>query len=227
MVEVTATRGDRTRAAITAAAAEHLAAHGLTGMRGAAVADDAGVAEATVWFHFGTKAGLLVAVMEDYYDRLVTDVADVVDAADTPVGRLEAFVTFWLHRMADDLPLVGEFERHGRSGHDPEVVAAFAACNRRITRPFERLVEDLVAGGHLRPDVPTWLVRDVVFGTAEHLVVGRALTGRDTDLGAAAALLLDVVRHGIGAMPADTGVADGGPTLATIDAKLDRLLADG
>ena len=214
------TRGDRTRAAITAAASEHLARSGLEGMRGVGVAEDAGVSEATVWFHFGTKAGLLVAVMEAYYDELVADVADVVDAADSPTGRLEAFVRFWLRRMAADLALVGEFERHGRSGHDPEVIAAFAACNRRITRPFERLVEDLVAGGHLRGDVPTWLVRDVVFGTAEHLVVGRALTGRDSDLDAAADQLLDVVLHGVGT----GGGGTAGPTLATIDAKLDRLL---
>ena len=219
--EAAGTRGDRTRAAITAAAATHLATRGLRGMRGAAVAEDAGVSEATVWFHFGTKAGLLVAVMEAYYDRLVADVADVVDAADSPAGRLEAFVRFWLRRMSADLALVGEFQRHGRSGHDPDVVAAFAACNRRITRPFERLVEDLVASGALRGDVPTWLVRDVVFGTAEHLVVGRALTGRDTDLGAAADLLLDVVHRGVGAAAERDGP---GPTLATIDAKLDRLL---
>lgn len=213
-------RGDRTRAAILAAAARHLAASGLAGTRGAQVAADADVSEATVWFHFGTKAGLLVAVMEDYYDGLVADIAEVVDAADAPRGRLEAFARFWLARIAADLPLVGEFERHGRGGHDAAVVTAFAACNRRVTRGFERLVEDLVATGEVRGDLPTWIVRDTFFGTAEHLVVGRAVTGRDSDLAHAADLLLDVLLR---------GVAVAGPTaapasLAAIDAKLDRLL---
>ena len=190
-------------------------------MRGAAVGEAAGVSEATVWFHFGTKAGLLVAVMEHYYDQLVAAIDDVVAAADAPRGRLDAFTRFWLERMTADLALVAEFQRHGRNGHDEEVVAAFARCNRLVTRRFERLVEDLVATQEVRAEVPTWMVRDVFFGTAEHLLVARAVTGRTTDLAAAADLLLDVLFRGVapGTAPA------GGPTLATIDAKLDTLLA--
>lgn len=214
------TRGDRTRAAILAAAADHLAEHGLEGTRGSHVAADASVSEATVWFHFGSKAGLLVAVMEDYYDHLVAAIADVIEAADAPRGRLEAFARFWLTRMSADLPLLGEFERHGRNGHDPDVVAAFAACNRRVTRGFERLVEDLAATGEVRADLPTWIVRDTFFGTAEHLVVGRAVTGRSTDLAASADLLLDVLLHGV----ATEAAGQRQPSLATIDAKLDVLL---
>lgn len=215
-----ATRGDRTRAAILAAATDHLAEHGLEGLRGSHVATDAEVSEATVWFHFGTKAGLLVAVMEAYYDVLVADIAEVVEAADSPRARLEAFAHFWLRRMTADLALVGEFERHGRSGHDDEVVAAFAACNRRVTRTFERLVEDLAATGDVRDDLPTWIVRDTFFGTAEHLVVGRALTGRDTDLDAASGLLLTVLLHGT----AGAGTSDDNPSLAALDRKLDEVL---
>lgn len=213
-------RGDRTRAAILTAAADHLAEHGLEGTRGAQVAADADVSEGTVWFHFGTKAGLLVAVMEDYYDRLVGDIAAVVDAADSPRARLEAFARFWLRRIAADLALVGEFERHGRAGHDPEVVAAFAGCNRRITRGFERLVEDLVATGEVRGDLPTWIVRDTFFGTAEHVLVGRAVTGRDTDLEQATELLLELLLHGAGRSTTPRSA----PSLAVIDAKLDLLL---
>ena len=222
----TTTRGDRTRASVLTAATGHLAAHGLEGLRGGQVAADAGVSEATVWFHFGTKQGLLIAVMEAYYDGLVADIDDVVASASSPIGRLEAFAHFWLRRMAKDLPLVGEFERHGRTGHDDDVVTAFASCNRRITRGFERLVEDLTAGGRLREDLPTWIVRDTFFGTAEHLVVGRAVTGRATDLDHAAQLLLTVLLEGVGTIPGPGATAaTDGPTLASLDAKLDRLLA--
>lgn len=216
------TRGDRTRASVLAAAATHLAEHGLEGLRGAQVAADAGVSEATVWFHFGTKQGLLIAAMESYYDELVAEIDDVVAAGTSPVERLEAFARFWLERMSRDLPLVGEFGRQGRSGHDDDVVAAFAASNRRVTRGFERLVQDLTASGHLRSDLPTWIVRDTFFGTAEHLLIGRAVTGRATDLDATAQLLLTVLLEGVGGTTA-TG-DDDRPTLATLDAKLDRLL---
>lgn len=216
------TRGDRTRAAILEAAARHLAEVGLEGLRAPQVAGEAGVSEATVWFHFGTKAGLLVAVMEAYYDRLVTDLAEVVDRATTPRDRLAAFAHAWLHRIAGDLALVGELGRHGRHAPHDEVGTAFAACNRRVTRLFERLVEDLVATGTLRPDVSPRLVRDAFFGTSEHLLVGRHVTGRRDDLDELADELLRLLLDGAAVAAAPEPEAP--DPLVAMDRKLDRLL---
>lgn len=213
------TRGDRTRAAIVRAATDHLVRHRLEGLRGRDVGEDAGVSEASVWFHFGTKSGLLVAVMQTYYDELVRDLERVVDDASSPRDRLTAFARFWFERMSRDLVLVGELGRHGRFGPDGDVVAAFAACNRRVTRLFERVVEDLAASGALRDDVAPRLLRDAFFGTAEHMIVGRAVAGRAGTVDDDATALLDVVLRGIG-----PGRDDAGPSLAGIDAKLDRLL---
>lgn len=221
MAESTAATGT-TRDRLVRVASDHLARHGLDGLRGPAVAADAGVSEASVWHHLGSKTGLLVAVMQRYYDDLVVDADAVVAAAHGPHERLERFARFWLRRMSADLALVGELQRWGRASHDPVAVEAFADCNRRVTRLFERIVEDLVATGSVRGDLPTRVARDTFFGTAEHVVVGRAVTGRDDDLDEATDTLLDVLLHGIGA-EADRSPT---PSLATIDAKLDVLLAD-
>jgi TetR/AcrR family fatty acid metabolism transcriptional regulator len=218
------TRGDRTRAAVLEVAARHVASHGLDGMRGARVAAEADVSEATVWFHFGTKTGLLAAVMDAYYDRLVTDLTAVIDAQITPSARLDAFAHAWFARIAQDLPLVAELGRQGRHGHDPGLIARFADCNRGVTRLFERLVEDLIAGGTLRDDLAPRVMRDAFFGTAEHVLIGRAITGRPADLGGAARSVLDLLFYGAatGGRDATTPV---NPSLASLDAKLDALLA--
>jgi TetR/AcrR family fatty acid metabolism transcriptional regulator len=220
MTETTAGTGT-TRERLVAVASDHLARHGLDGLRGPAVAVDAGVSEASVWHHLGSKTGLLVAVMQRYYDDLLEDASAVVEAASSPRERLERFARFWLRRMSDDVAIVGELQRWGRASHDPVAVEAFADCNRRVTRLFERILEDLVATGSVRGDVPTRVARDAFFGTAEHVVVGRAVTGRDGDLDDAADTLLDVLLHGVGAEADRTTT----PSLATIDAKLDALLA--
>lgn len=55
---------DDTRARILHAAEEHLAAHGYDGTSLRAVTADAGVNLAAVNYHFGSKAGLLAAVLE-------------------------------------------------------------------------------------------------------------------------------------------------------------------
>ncbi len=202
------TRGDRTRAAILEAAAEDLSAHGLDGMRGPRVAAAAEVSEATVWFHFGTKAGLLVAVMEAYYADLLERLTATIDGASSPAERLETFCRAWFTAIDADMALVGELGRQGRAGHDPAVTESFATCNRRVTRLFERLVEDNVAAGSLRDDLPPRLVRDTFFGAAEHVLLRRRATGRPADLEAAADGVLSLLLRGAGSSPSRSGRPD-------------------
>jgi TetR/AcrR family transcriptional regulator, fatty acid metabolism regulator protein len=219
-----ATRGDRTRAAILGAARRRFAEHGFDRTRLAEIAADAGVAEPTVAFHFGSKSGLLVAVMRAEYDGLVREIEEVVAAPAAPEARLSAFARYWVHTLDERSDLIAVFGSQGRLGHGgAEFAAAFADCNRRVTRVFERLVQDLKAAGVLAAGVPARILRDAFFGTTEHLLLGRALTGRPADLDRAADDVLALLRHGAAAPRARA--ARTGPTLATLDAKLDELLA--
>ena len=223
-----ATRGDRTRAALLHAARRRFAEHGFDRTRLAEIAADAGVAEPTVAFHFGSKSGLLVAVMRAEYDALVREIEDVVAAPAAPEARLAAFARYWVHALDERSDLIAVFGSQGRLGHGgPEFAAAFADCNRRVTRVFERLVDDLKAAGAIAPEVPGRVLRDAFFGTTEHLLLGRALTGRPADLDRATDDVLALLFRGATAAPAPEGraAAADGPTLATLDAKLDALLA--
>jgi len=233
------TRGARTRAAVLAAARHRFADEGFDGTTGARIAADAGVSEPTIAFHFGSKAGLLVAVMRAYYDELLATIDEVLDDAAPPEQRLGAFAAFWLCHNAEELALLSVFGRHGRRSEPDEVVAAFRDCNRRVTRVFDALVEDLKHVGTVRADVPTRIVRDAFFGTTEHLMLGRALTGRPADLDAAADDLVALLLHGAAGPPAHPPPATGQDALDAqdaqdalgaldvlhvLDAKLDRVL---
>lgn len=223
------TRGERTRAAVLAAARSRFADEGYDGTTVARIAGDAGVSEPTVAFHFGSKAGLLVAVMRSYYDDLLASIEQVVDATAPPEDRLRAFAGFWLSHNAENLALLSVFGRHGRRAEPDEVVTAFTACNRQVTREFDRLVEDLKHVGTVDPQVPTRIVRDAFFGTTEHLMLGRALTGRPADLEQAAADLVALLLHGAARAAPTAGGEAARPTagaheLAAMHAKLDRIL---
>lgn len=216
----TGTRGERTRATVTAVATARFAEHGFEGTTVSRIAADAGVSQATVLFHFGSKSGLLVAVMQAYYDDLLTTIDDLLDATESPEERLRSFARWWLSHNAENLPLLSVLGRQGRRSDPDEVVVAFREANRRVTRFLDRLVEDLKHSGTLRPEVPTRIVRDAFFGTAEHLMVGRATTGRPRDLNEAADDLVSLLLHGAAA-PAPTEPDD---AVARIEAKLDRVL---
>lgn len=218
------TRGERTRAAVLAAARDHFASEGYDGATGARIAADAGVSEPTIAFHFGNKAGLLIAVMRGYYDDLLERIDDVVHAASDPSARLQEFARFWLTHNAAHHDLVAVFGRRGRRRPVDEIGAAFRAANRRVTRGFERLIDDLKHAGVVRDDVATRSVRDAFFGGAEHVLLGRVASGRSGDLSAAADDLVDLLLRGAAA--GDGGArASVAARLDEMEDKLDRVLA--
>ncbi len=216
------TKGERTRAAVLAAARARFASEGFDGATVASIASDAGVSEPTVAFHFGSKAGLLVAVIRDYYDDLLDALDAVIDPAAPPEQRLRDFARWWLHHNAENLSLLSVFGRQGRRSPRDEVVDTFLDANRRVTRVFDRLVEDLKHAGVLRPDVTTRIVRDAFFGTTEHLMLGRALTGRPDDLARAAEELVDLLFDGA----ATRSAVDDGPVTRADLRRLERRLDD-
>lgn len=218
------TRGDRTRRAILDAARRRLMERGFEDTTLGDVAAAAGVSGPTVAFHFGSKIGLLAAVVDDYYDDLLARVEPVIDAPSSPIDRLAAFARFWLQAIDGDFALFGVFLGHGGFRDvASESGLAMRRNNARVTRLLERLVDDLKSDGALRADVPTRLVRDAFFGTAEHVLRGRLHTDRPLDHRRAAGQILDLVLHGAAAQrPAEEGHVD---RLAAIDRKLDQLLA--
>ena len=213
------TRGERTRSVLVEAAAQRFQKFGFEKATTGDIARDAGVAEGTLFLHFGSKSGLLVGVMQRYYETLVEDLAEEASRGGTPEGRLRSLVKFWLHRVRRDWSLMRVFGQHGRFSDDPEMVSQFATMNRKVTRFFGGIFEDLKASGSIRPSFPTYILRDALFGTAEHLLIGIENTGRDRDLSQAADHLCDLL----------LGLSSGSeveiaPDLATLDAKVDRLL---
>ncbi|GAB2866020.1 TetR/AcrR family transcriptional regulator [Actinocorallia aurea] len=81
----------RTRAAILAAAAPVLYARGLDGIGVAELCAELGVSKETLYRHFGTKDGLVRAVLEQRSDHVVSWLgAAVEEAGDDPAARLGA-----------------------------------------------------------------------------------------------------------------------------------------
>jgi AcrR family transcriptional regulator len=216
------TRGARTRRTIVMAATRRFAADGFDETTLVDVAADAGVSGPTVAFHFGSKSGLLVAVINAHYEGLMAQIDEVVSAPSSPAERLVAFARYWVRPWDNDL--YGVFVAYGGwRMTDSESGVALRENNRRLTRVFERLVDDLKADGTLRTGVSTHLVRDAFFGTVEHVQRGQLHAKHPFDSDQIADEVLDLVLRGARATP--TASAGERPSLAAIDRKLDLLLA--
>lgn len=160
------------RRLLDAAAAELVAREGQMEIGG--VARRAGTAVGLSYHYFGSKAGLLAAVVEDFYDRYD---AAVIDANPLPGAvwaererlRVERLVDFMLAEPLAPLVLA-------RLSAEPEVAAVEA---RRLARHLT-LGADNIAGAQAKGQLPAGLDPRLRIGMIMgglRQAIGQALTG--------------------------------------------------
>ena len=157
-----------TRRRIVAAAAEQFVARGYGATLLDQVAEQAGVAVQTVYFHFGNKRTLLKHVM---------DVAAVGD--DEPVPLLERpwfkqiqeeteprrIIHRWLDGSRQIVHRVAPLMRvmRGAIGTDPELAAQWETNQQQTRTAYAVLAQLLAARDALKPGIDVDLARDIAF----------------------------------------------------------------
>jgi TetR/AcrR family transcriptional regulator, mexCD-oprJ operon repressor len=143
------------------------------------VATEAGIARATLYRYFSTRAELLEALAtraaEDAHERLTA-------------ARLEELETReGVHRAVRALLEVG----------DPlvalarERVGAHAAFTSAVEEPLRRLVERGQAEGHVRSDVPARWLAEMLLALVVSALGARPVLGREDAVAAISSLYLD------------------------------------
>jgi AcrR family transcriptional regulator len=100
---------ERTMAGIMAVATAEFAAKGLAGARIDAIADATHTSKRMIYYYYGSKEGLYLAVLEDAYRRIRATEADLHLADLSPVDALKALVGFTFdhhHHNQDFIRLV-------------------------------------------------------------------------------------------------------------------------
>lgn len=192
----TRARGDRTRAAIRTAATACFTELGYDAATTAEIGRRAGVSEATVFNHFSSKAGLLTALMEDFYAVLQAESEEAAAAPGPPVERFRGLVDTWATRVEREWELVRVFGQRARYGSDPDLTETFTELNRHLTRLHLELIEQLRADDAVTDDLPATLVRDLLFGGLEHTALGQVAAGREVQLREPARRIVDLLTSG-------------------------------
>lgn len=157
-----------TRRRIIAAATSQFVAHGYGATLLDRVAEQAGVAVQTVYFHFGNKRTLLKEAL---------DIAAVGD--DDPVPLMERpwvkeiqaetdpvrIIALWLATGRSILDRIAPLMRvvRGATGTDPEVAAQWDANQAQTRTAHGFLAELLARRGALKPGLDVEQARDIAF----------------------------------------------------------------
>lgn len=133
------TQGERkaeTRTRLLAAAAELFADQGIDAVSVDAVAEAAGRTSGAVYAHFGSKQGLLLALLDAWKDSVLTVLLAEVAVSDSPAGQLGAVwanVSDTSDRESSRWPVL-EQELWLRAVRDPEIADVVRVRNAEALR---------------------------------------------------------------------------------------------
>lgn len=190
-------RKAETRERLLGAAAGLFAQHGIDAVSVDVVADAAGRTSGAVYDHFGSKQGMLLALLDEWEQSLVTVIAAEFELASGVGDRLRAVAANLIVDPSEETRrlLLLERELWLRAARDPEVAASLRVrateAHGRMARGFAAWIADGIIEPVADPDALATVFRALVVGLEmQHRVDPEAM---DIDtVTAALARVLDV-----------------------------------
>jgi TetR/AcrR family transcriptional regulator len=161
------TRGqpEESRAAILRAAAQEFAEHGIAGARTDAIAREAKVNKALLYYYFKDKETLYGAVLDEAFSGLKTTVFRVLDGDQPPREKMLAYAGAYFDFIASNqmYPRLMQREmmraREGQSDHIDKIIKNYI---RPIFVRVGKLMQKGIADGEFRPVNPAHFVPSMV-----------------------------------------------------------------
>ena len=217
-------RLERKEALILEAARSVFVTAGFDGARMSEIARRAEIGEGTIYSYYESKAELMLAVLQQFWDGLTREAEAVMASVEAPdfLVRLEALARYHLAtviRNADFINLTFALRRTNSE------VSVSRDHLRQYVAVFDRLFLRGQDRGELRQDAVLWQARDVFYGTLEYSARSIEVT---MDSPRPDREQHPVVDQMVALFQAHFGVAEpasesAGPTLEDLAAKIDRL----
>lgn len=154
-------------AAIMEAARTVFCEHGYTNASTAEIARRAGVVEGALYRYFPSKRDLLIKVVEDFYERVFSDYEQQLKGVRGVWNSLRFMIWKHLSVIHANPVMCRLIFNELRATAEYRHTSVFE-LNRKYTQLTLAIVKSGIASGELRGDVPLQIVRDMIFGCAEH-----------------------------------------------------------
>lgn len=143
------------------------------------IARTAGTSESQLIKHFGSKEGLLEAIFEQAWTRLVPAFTPLLEASPTPFDKLTGVTDLMFQALEGDQEmrtlLLLEGRRIRRHGHMVVLTRGFT----RMVALIDAIVGEMSEAGQLREDLHPQAVRAALIGAFEGLLRDRLLADRE------------------------------------------------
>ena len=161
------TRGqpEESRAAILMAAACEFAEHGIAGARTDAIAREARVNKALLYYYFKDKETLYGAVLDDAFSGLKKTVFQVLDSDQPPREKILSYAGAYFDFIAANQLYPRLMQREmmrARDGQSPHIEKVIKSYIRPIFLRVSEVLRQGITEGHFRPVNPAYFVQSIV-----------------------------------------------------------------
>jgi AcrR family transcriptional regulator len=133
----------------------------------AEIAERAGVVEGTIYRYFSGKRELLIKVVEDWYEEILTDYDRQLHGIRGTWNRLRFMIWRHLSVVHNDPAMCRLIFNELRSVPEYRETAVFE-LNREYTNRTLAIVQDAMDSGEFRVGIPLRVVREMIYGGIEH-----------------------------------------------------------
>jgi AcrR family transcriptional regulator len=162
----------------------------------AEIAERAGVVEGTIYRYFSNKRDLLIKVVEAWYDEMISDYDEQLSHINGTWNRLRFLIWKHLSVIHKEPALCRFMFTELRADPDYRSTTVFQ-LNRAYTRRMIEIIDAAMKSGEFRSDIPTRMVRDLVFGGVEHHTWSYLRGEGDFSVDGAANSITDMVYRGM------------------------------
>lgn len=185
---------------------------GYEGVTTLDIAQTMGVSEATVFTYFDSKRDLCIEVIRAWYRQITSEIEQELPLVNGTRERLHFAVEKHLGNLLHETRgLCALILIEGR-GFDRDFSDIITELKRRYIGPLLDVLVDGRMRGELRSDLPIKLMRDMIYGSMEHVLWDRIASGKAPDLHQTSAHLTDMLWNAFAAPNAKPLAAPAAPT---------------
>ncbi|GAB4244488.1 MAG: hypothetical protein Kow00122_00880 [Thermoleophilia bacterium] len=161
-----------------------------------AIAEGVGVTVPALYYHFGSKRGIMLALVEEHCARKQAEVRAALERGGCCAERLGNALTAYVNLMAAEVGMATVVHRDPSLFADPELRQMVIATERVLADLLAAVVAEGADTGEFRRLDPHHVAL-VLLAAARVGHVSRGLGGRPVDHGALAGTLIDLVLEGL------------------------------
>lgn len=186
------------------------------------IARRAGIVEGTIYKYFVNKRDLLFQLMVKVYEALISGAQARIYKIHGTRDQLRFLIWWHLHAFIDDPGLCRLFVREIRS-NDDYYRSVLYETNKRYTSVLLRTLQKGIEQGELRQDISPPMIRDMIYGSIEHISWAWVAGHGTLNIDKVADDLAEMVMNGIAAPGADVPTVDG--TVRRLERLVERMEA--